>query len=148
MLYKFMMVAHVLGATVWIGGHIVLVAVVLPKAMRSDEPGRILEFERGYGRLGLGALVVQLGTGLWLADRWVGDWSAIFSEPTPAAHLVLSKLLILTITVGIAGYAYHRVLPRVERTGLRAFAVLSGVTTALAVLLLVLGVGIRTGGLI
>jgi len=146
-LYKVMVMLHMLGASVWIGGHAVLVTMVLPKAIRQCDPQPVLEFERGYGRLGLAALVVQLVTGLWLAKRWIGSYAALLSEPTPQSHLVLSKLTVLFATVVLAGYVYHRVLPRIEEQGFRLFAVLSSLTTALAVLMLILGVGIRTGGL-
>ncbi|MEQ9617111.1 MAG: CopD family protein [Phycisphaerales bacterium] len=145
--YKLIVMLHMLGACVWIGGHAVLVGMILPKALKRNDPGPVLEFERDYGRLGLGALVVQLATGLWLADRWIGDWSTIFREPTPQAHLILSKLTVLVITVMLAGFTYHKVLPRIDEGRLKLFTLLASVTTGLAVIMLVLGVGIRTGGL-
>lgn len=142
-----MVMLHILGACVWIGGHVVLVCMVLPRAVKRNDPVPIIEFERGYGRLGLASLVIQLATGLWLAHRWIGDWSALFRQPTPQAYLVLTKLLVLVLTVFLASYTFHRVLPRIGEQGLRRFALLSVATTALAVIMLVLGVGIRTGGL-
>lgn len=145
--YKVIVMLHILGACVWVGGHIVLMGVILPKAMRAGDPQPVLDFGRGYGRLGLGALIGQLLTGLWLTQRWIGDWSTIFSEPTPQGHLVLSKLMVLMITLGLAGFAYHNILPRVEERGLRSFALLSGAVTMLTVVMLILGVAIRTGGL-
>lgn len=147
MLYKLMVMLHLLGACAWVGGHAVLMIVVLPRALRHDEPHRILDFERGYGRLGLAALVVQLATGLWLASRWTGGLERLFIEPTPHARLILLKLGVLACTVAFGGYAYHRALPRVERGEMRLFAACAGLTTLLAVVLVVLGVGIRTGGL-
>ena len=147
MLYKIMVMLHLLGASIWIGGHAVLMGAVLPAAIRLNEPRRVLDFERGYGRLGLVALLLQLSTGFWLANRWIGDWTTLFSEPTPQGHLILSKLIILVMTVALATFTSCRVLPRIERGALRLFAVLAGVTTGLAVLLLIIGVGIRTGGL-
>lgn len=146
MLYKLLLMLHILGACVWIGGHIVLVGMALPKALRENNPGPILEFERGYGRLGLTALAIQLATGLWLAERWLGAWSAIFNEPTLQGRLVLLKLTALLITLMLAGYTYHRVLPRIDHGGLKSFTLLSGSTTVLAIFMLILGVGIRTGG--
>ena len=147
MLYKVMVMLHMLGASAWIGGHAVLMLTVLPKAIRENCPQPILDFERGYGRLGLAALIVQLATGLWLVRRWIGEWATVFSEPTPQGHLVLSKLTILVLTVALGGYTYHRVIPVLATRGFKAFVVLSTVTTALAVVMLILGVGIRTGGL-
>lgn len=147
MLYQGVIMLHLLGASIWIGGHAVLVAAVLPGALRRNEPDRVVEFERGYGRLGLSALVVQLLTGFWLADCWIGDWTRVFTEPTVQSHLVLSKLTVLALTLALAGYAYHAVLPKIGQGRLGRFALLAGVTTALSVVMLILGVGIRTGGL-
>lgn len=147
LLYKAMVMLHLLGASVWIGGHAVLVAAVLPRALRRNEPERVIEFEHGYGKLGLSALVVQLVSGFWLANRWIGDWTRVFAEPTVQSHLVLSKLAVLVLTVALAGIAYHTVLPRLDKGMLGRFAVMAWATTALAVMMLILGVGIRTGGL-
>lgn len=147
MIYKFMIMMHTLGAAIWIGGHAVLVFAILPRALRDGNAGRVLDFERSYGRLGLAALATQLVTGLWLASRWVGQWSTILSDPTPQGRLVLLKLLALALTIVLAGFTHHRVLPRINERGLRAFAMLSGGATVLAIVMLVLGIGIRTGGL-
>lgn len=148
MLYKVMVMLHMLGASVWIGGHAVLVLMVLPHAVRENQPARVIQFERGFGRLGLVALIMQLVTGLWLAKRWIGEWSMLFRAPTPQTHLIFSKLVVLILTIAIAGYTYHRVLPRLSERGLTLFALLSSTTTVLAIFMLILGVGIRTGGLI
>lgn len=69
---------------------------------------------------------MQLVTGLWLAKRWIGDWSNIFSKPTSHGHLILFKLTLLIINVELAGFTYQSILRRVEERGLRAFALLSG----------------------
>src|SRR5690349_17173707 len=112
MLYKLLVMLHLLGASVWIGGHVVLDRVILPKALRERDPRPLLEFERGYGRVGLLALAIQLATGLWLAHIWLGGWSHILKDPPPAATYILIKLGLAAATVVLAGHAYHRVLPR------------------------------------
>lgn len=146
MIYKILVILHLLGATVWIGGHLVLVSVVLPGARRRRDPDAILAFERGYGRLGIGALALQLVTGLWLATFWIGDWSTLLADPTPAARLAMAKLTLLVITVIIAIHADRRVLPRLTPERIRAFTIHAHVVTALAVLMLVVGASIRLGG--
>lgn len=146
MVYMVLVLLHLLGASVWIGGHIVLVSVVMPTARRERDPRRIVEFERGFGRVGIVALIVQLATGLWLADRWLGGWQNILRQPTPASHLVLAKLGLLAATLVLAGHAYHRILPRLDRARMRSFALYAWATTILAVLLLIVGASIRLGG--
>lgn len=64
------LVLHLLGATVWVGGHLVLLITVLPKALRDRNPHPVLEFEKPFERIGIPALVLQVITGLWLAHRY------------------------------------------------------------------------------
>lgn len=131
----------------WVGGHVVLVRVILPAAFKEGSPARILDFERGYGRVGLAALAIQFTSGVWLAGVGLGGWENIFNASTPAARLVLVKLVLLTATVMQAGYAYHTVLPRLSSGGMRSFAIHAWSTTVLAVLMLIAGAAIRLGGL-
>lgn len=144
---KLLLVLHLLGASVWIGGHVVLLRVVLPRARAARDVAPVLDFERGYGRIGLVALLVQVATGFLLASPYVGGWSAILSTPTPARHLVLAKLTALAAILGLAAHATHRVLPRLRPETLGAFAVHAWIVTLLSVALVVLGVGIRSGGI-
>lgn len=147
MMYKLLVMAHVLGAAIWIGGHIVLLAVVLPLAKRRKSVEGIKEFEYAFGKYAIGALAAQVLTGVMLAPHWIGDWSAIFKTPAPATHLVMTKFLLLIIIGGFAGYAAHRVIPRLTWENLRTFELHAWIVTGLSLLLLVAGVGIRTGGL-
>ncbi len=65
---------HVLGATIWTGGHLVLAFTVLPRALRARDPAILQDFEQGYERIGIPALLVQLPPG----SGWPGRWC-----PTP-----------------------------------------------------------------
>lgn len=143
--YQILVVLHLLGSAIWIGGHVVLVTVILPAAARDRAVTRITEFERSFGKLGLAALVVQAVTGLWLATRWVGDWRTILSAPSPKAHLVLAKVVLLVVTLALAAHASHRLLPRLSPDRIGAFAVHAWIVTAIAVLMLMVGVLIRVG---
>ncbi len=158
MLHKALVILHLLGAATWIGGHLVLVLAVLPGALKARDPKAILDFERGYGRLGLAALALQTASGAWLASTWLGRWSNIFNFSVPSSHLVLAKLALLGATLAQAGYAYHRLLPRLKAVEnstssevnrpLRSFTLHAWSTTILAVLMLIVGASIRLGGLL
>lgn len=147
MLYKLLIVLHLLGSSVWIGGHIVLVLVVLPKAMRKRDPIRVRDFERGFAKVGLSALALQVFTGLWLTTYWGIDWRAVLVTPTPAAHLALSKVVLLAVVVVVGVHAERRVLPRLSAETLGVFAAHAWTVTLLSLLMLIAGAGIRTGGL-
>jgi uncharacterized membrane protein len=43
-MYQLMLILHVLGATVWTGGHLVLAITILPQALRRHDPELILGF--------------------------------------------------------------------------------------------------------
>jgi uncharacterized membrane protein len=146
-LYRILVMLHVLGATVWIGGHLVLAITVLPRAMRAGDPSLVREFETAYERIGIPSLLLQVITGVWLAMRWIPDGMSWLPPGGPQVHLVLGKFALLLITILLGVHARLRIIPRldVERLALlRAHVVAITVT---AVLFLVLGVGIRTGGL-
>lgn len=147
MVAKLALILHLLGSAVWIGGHIVLVRVVLPSARKAGDAGPVIAFERAYGRLGKAALLLQVGTGVWLASPYVGGWSEFLTTATPMRHLVIGKIALLATIVALAAHASHRVLPRLRAETLGAFAIHAWIVTVLSVLLVVLGAGIRTGGL-
>ena len=68
-MYGLALLLHILAATIWTGGHIVLSVVVLPKVLRERSPARLLEFESVYEKIGMPALIIQVITGLFLAYR-------------------------------------------------------------------------------
>jgi len=146
--YRLLVAIHLLGAAVWVGGHLVLSLSVLPRALRARDPAIIREFESGFERLGIPALLVQVVTGLWLAHYWVPDVADWFSRSTPAARLVLLKLALLAATVALAVHARLRVVPRLDAATLRPLAYHIVAVTLLGVALLVVGVAIRTGAVV
>ena len=48
MLFKILVVLHILGATVWTGGHLILAATVLPQALKHRDPDLIHQFEEHW----------------------------------------------------------------------------------------------------
>jgi putative copper export protein len=140
---KLFALLHVLAATAWVGGHIVLLTVVLPRALRDGDPQRVRDFEQGFGRVGLAALAVLVASGFWLAINAVADWGAFLSLPNPESRLVAVKLGLLVATVVVAAHGHRRVLPQLAPGRMRPFAIHACIATALAVLMLVVGVALR-----
>ena len=73
---------HFAAASIWVGGHLVLVVSLLPEAMSKRDPEFILGFQRIYERIGLPAMVVQVVTGLWLTQLEL----KLEQSAQPAAH--------------------------------------------------------------
>ena len=144
-MYRLIVALHVLGATVWVGGHLVLSLSVLPRALRARDPALIRDFESGFERLGIPALLVQIVTGLWLAYHWAPHVAGWFSPSTPQERLVLVKLVLLAATLALAVHARLRVVPQLDAATLRFLAYHIVAVTLLGVALLLVGVAIRTG---
>lgn len=141
-------VMHVLGSAVWIGGHAVLLGVVIPAARRKGDIAGVIEFEKSYGRLGLASLIVQVSTGLYLTRRWVPDLGSLVQASGAAERMILAKLALLALIMMMAAYARHRIFPTLSPSTLRRFERHAWILTLLSVGLAVCGVSIRMGGLL
>lgn len=146
--YYLLITLHLLGATIWIGGHIVLAAAVLPRALRSRDPSVVRDFENGFERIGIPALLVQAGTGVWLAYYWMPRFSTWLALDTTISRLIALKLALLIVTILIALHARFRIIPRLDAQRLPALAVHIVLVTIISIAFLVIGVGIRTRGFI
>jgi putative copper export protein len=144
-LYYILLTLHVLGATLWTGGHLVLATTVLPRALRARRASILTDFEQGYEHVGMPALAVQIVTGLWLAHRLLGSPENWFSD-TPLAHIVHIKLLCLAGTAALAIHAKIRVIPRLNDGNLPVMAWHIAGVTVFSVLFVLAGASARLGG--
>jgi putative copper export protein len=139
----FLIVLHVLGATVWTGGHLILAIRILPEALRRNDPRPVVAFESRYEAIGIPALIVQVLSGVWLAVLRLSTPEAGLRLDSPAGYLVGVKLLLLVSTVVLALQARLGYLPRVESGRLRPLARHVFIVTALAVGFVIVGVSLR-----
>ncbi|NIM71075.1 MAG: copper resistance protein CopD [Xanthomonadales bacterium] len=146
-MYAIALTLHALAATVWTGGHLVLVSVVLPDVLRGRDVARLRQFEAGYERIGMPALIVQVATGAWLAHQRVPGVANWFDLSNPVARLIAIKLALLLITVALAAHARLRLLPALSERQLGALAWHIVAVTLASVGFVVVGVAFRTGGL-
>ena len=143
--YYILLTLHVLGATIWTGGHVVLATTVLPRALRAKRASILTDFEQGYERVGMPALAVQIVTGLWLAHRLLGSPANWFSD-APLAHIIHIKLLCLAGTAALAIHAKTRVIPRLNDENLPVMAWHIAGVTVFSVLFVLAGASARLGG--
>jgi putative copper export protein len=145
MMYGSLLLLHVLAATVWTGGHLVLALAVLPRVLRERSPSELLRFESAYERIGIPAMLIQVATGIWLAHRMIPDVSQWFAFDNPAARLVCIKLILLAVTVALAADARLRIIPKLSQGNLKSLAWHIVPVTVVSVLFVVVGVSFRTG---
>lgn len=144
-LFLTMLGLHVLGATVWTGGHLVLALSVLPKALKGRSIDDLVRFEGAFERVGIPALAVQVVTGLWLANRLL-PYEHWFSLGNSLSRVVLFKLACLLLTAGLAVDARLRLIPTLTAERLPALAAHIVPVTVLSVLFALAGVSLRVGG--
>lgn len=146
--YVFLLLLHLLGATVWTGGHIVLATVVLPRVLAQRSPEMLLAFESRFEKIGLPALVVQVLTGFTLAWFRLPDPARWLAVDDPIAQPIALKLALLGLTVAFAAHARLRLIPGLTAARLPLLAAHIVAVTLLSVAFVVVGVSFRAPGLI
>jgi putative copper export protein len=120
---------HVLAATVWVGGQIV-VAGLLP-TIRSLGPDAGKKVARAFGRLQWPAYAVLLVTGVW----------NVAASPAGQPHawrVVLGVKIGVVLLAGLAAYLHQRAT---SRTALAAWGAVVGVASVASLVL-----GVLLGG--
>ena len=146
-IYPYIFSLHLLAATIWTGGHLVLALTVLPRALRERNPQRLLDFEQGYEKLGMPALAIQVASGLWMALQLVPDWGQWFGPETALERAVATKLVLLASTALVAAHARLRVIPSLSAATLPLMAWHVAAVTLLSVGFVLTGISFRYGGL-
>lgn len=142
-MYSYVLLLHILAATVWTGGHLVLATTILPRALAARDPAILLAFESAYERVGMPALLVQVVTGLWMAHTMLPDLAAWFSAASPPSRLIAFKLVLLATTAAMAVDARFRIIPKLSAETLPVMARRIRLVTAVSVLFVLVGVSFR-----
>lgn len=144
-MYGWVLVLHVVAASVWTGGHLVLALGVLPRALKERDVAAVRDFEARYERIGIPALVAQVLSGIWLAHRMLPDPAMWIDWSHPIGRVVMLKWILLGTTVVLAIDARLRIIPRLDERNLRSLAWHIIPVTVISVLFVVVGVSFRTG---
>lgn len=146
MFHHLLLIFHLIGATIWTGGHLVLTFGILPEVLQKKDSEMLLNFERKYEKIGMPALLIMVITGVMMAydfGQGIGTW---FSFSNPLEIVISLKLILLFVTVLFALSANFMVLPNLspKTLPLMAFHIIS--VTIFSILFVILGSFIRYGG--
>ena len=146
-LFSIILTTHVLGATIWTGGHLILALRYLPPALQQNNPEIIHQFEEKFEPIGLTALFLQIITGLWLAHIYLplGENWLNYAEPMPRNILIKIGLLLLTLIFSLD--ARLRIIPNLSKDNFLDLVIHIIAVTFLAVLFVIFGVILRLGGI-
>ncbi|WP_353570177.1 copper resistance protein CopD [Candidatus Albibeggiatoa sp. nov. BB20] len=146
-MYGTMLFLHILGATIWTGGHIVLAVAILPQVLKNKDVEFLSRFENGYEKVGIPALLIQVITGLYLSFHLLPDFSQWFDFAQPISRIISIKLILLFLTFALAIDARLRIIPNLSQDNLKALAFHIIPVTIISVLFVFVGVSFRTGWL-
>ncbi|HCN17693.1 MULTISPECIES: CopD family protein [Psychrobacter] len=142
---NYILILHLLGATIWTGGHLILALVVLSKALSSHNIDGLLQFEQLFEKIGMPALVVQIITGFWMAYQMLPNISSWFKLDNDLSILISLKVLLLLMTTLVALHARFYRIPRLSAHTLKGFSVNIILVTLFSVTFVVVGTLFRTG---
>ena len=147
--HHILLVLHLIAATIWVGGHLVLAIGYLPKALKHKDFSYIGNFEKTYEPIGMPSLAVLIITGILMAYDYNARFSSWVSFATPIERVVSLKLIFLLTTICFAISAQTRVLPKLRKGQLNKLpemAVHIICVTLIGVLMVILGSLVRIGG--
>ena len=148
--HHLILILHLIAATIWVGGHLVLAIGYLPKALKRKDFSYIGNFEKTYEPIGMPSLAVLVITGILMAYDYNAGFSSWFSFATPIERVVSLKLIFLLTTICFAISAQTRVLPKLRKGQLNKLpemAVHIICVTLIGALMVILGSLVRIGGL-
>ncbi len=141
-MYGFSVLLHVLAATVWTGGHLVLALGILPNIIKTKNIPALMAFEERYERVGIPSLIILVVTGFYQAFTLM-SFEKWFDLSNHASHLILCKIVLLVSIVGLAMHARLRLIPQNEKVNLNYLAFHIILVTVLSVVFVIVGMSFR-----
>jgi putative copper export protein len=97
---------HVLAATVWVGGQIVMLGLVGPARRLGGDASQVLA--RAFARLAWPAFVVLVATGIWNVT------AVTYSAQDTAWKTVLMVKIVVVVLAGIGAYLHQRATTKAQ----------------------------------
>lgn len=144
---QILLILHLLGATIWIGGHLILCLRFLPKAIKEHNVQVITDFEKQYETVGIPSLLIQIITGILLSYHYGVKWQDWFSFTGTIETVVSIKLCMLAFTILLAAHARIFIIPHLSAKSMNLMAVHIVAITITGLGMLVVGTFVRTGGM-
>ncbi len=139
---KWLILLHVLGATIWAGGHLILSLGFLPRALREKDITIIVNFETNYERIGIPALIIQVITGFWMVLYYV-PFNFWWNLDSPHHYYLWIKISLLLGTILLAVHARLFIIPKLTVELLPSLAFHIVMATVLAVAFVITGLSFR-----
>ena len=149
-MHHLLLIIHLIAATIWVGGHLVLAIGYMPRALKYKDFSYIGNFEKKYEPIGMPSLLLLVITGISMAYDYDAGLKSWFSFSNSIETVVSLKLSCLLLSVCFAISAQMRVLPKLRKGNLSKLpemAVHITSVTLLGVTMVILGSFVRYGGI-
>ncbi len=139
----YILTLHIIAATIWTGGHLILSIVILPKVLKEKNAQMLRDFEGNYEKIGIPALIIQVITGFYLIYNMLPNLSKWFSFSDYFSTRIGIKLILLLATILFALSAKFFVIPKLNNNNLKlmAFHIIS--VTIISVAFVIIGVSFK-----
>ncbi len=144
MLYHTLLLLHLIGACIWLGGHFILSLQIVPKALVKKDVQLIQQFEKIFEPIGIPSLVIQIITGVWMA---IFQYGIQFNWDNAIQRNIIIKLSLLVLSLLLALHARIFIIPKLSLVNLPMMVLHIRFITLVALLMVFFGLQFRFGGL-
>ncbi len=144
MFIKLVIFIHILSATIWTGGHLILSLTFLPKALKHNDFSIIEAFESKFESIGIPALILLVITGIYITTQYTPDLFLFNFNNHYTRHISI-KFILLFATILLALHARLVLIPKRKLKPL-AYHIIA--VTLIAIAFIFVGFSARSGGLL
>ena len=147
MYHHFLLIIHLVAATIWIGGHLILAIRYLPEAIKTKDLEKLKGFKDKFEPVGMPSLIILVITGILMAYDYDVTISKWFSFSNGIEKVISIKLILFITSLTLAISAQLFIFPKLSPKKHYYVTILIVVVTLIAISMLVLGSLIRLGGI-
>ena len=147
MRHQIILIIHLLAATIWVGGHLILLLRYVPKAIKTKSLEELSVFRKNFEPVGMPSLFVLIVTGIIMAYDYNVTIEKWFLFENAIEKIVSIKLILLFISLTLAFITIKFVLPSIDKLSPYLLYFIIFLVTIIAVTMLILGSLVRVGGL-
>ena len=147
MKHQIILIIHLLAATIWVGGHLLLLLRYVPKAIKSKSLEELSAFRKNFEPVGMPSLFILIITGILMAYDYNITFEKWFLFENSIEKIVSIKLILLFISLTLAFITIKFVLPSINKISPFILYFIIFLVTTIAVTMLILGSLVRIGGL-
>lgn len=140
-----LIILHILGASIWIGGMLIMALGALPKAKKANDASLLKNYEGSFHILGMIAITIQFLTGFRLAMIYAGGMKGLFDFSNHAAVLFMWKLVIVLLSAGLFVVFKKKTLSNLDNNNISSASAIVWLIALLAIAQMVLGLGFSRG---